>query len=141
MSMIRRLGARFGIDFHVGAALALRCWAIVGGLGMMIVIPVALDPQEQGYFFAFLSLLALQVFFELGLNQVLVQMVGHEVAYLHRNDDGTLVGEGRYLDRIKSIVMLAHRWYCVIAVMFVLVVATIGGFIFFRSSTLSAGQW
>ncbi|HEX4508462.1 MAG TPA: hypothetical protein VH328_00200, partial [Burkholderiaceae bacterium] len=107
-----------GLDFHVVATLLFRGWTIVAGLATMLVLPLWLDPVRQGFYYAFTSILALQVFFELGLNQVIVQLVSHEAAHLQATADGTFAGEAAHLDALSSLARLLRRWYAVAALLF-----------------------
>jgi hypothetical protein len=140
-SRIDRLKSLSGIDFHVGLTLLFRSWGIVAGAVMVFAIPLTLSPQQQGYYFTFSSLLGLQIFFELGLNQVVVQLVSHEMAGLSWSGNGTLEGDRMRVDRIKSIVSVLRRWYAGAAVLFLAVTVTAGWILFERSGTLSTQEW
>jgi hypothetical protein len=128
--MLTRMRRVAGLDFHVFTTLVLRTWQILAG-GVM-------DP---GYYFTFSSLIALNIFFELGLNFVVTQLAGHEVAHLTRADDGTLVGEARHLDRLASLVRLLRRWYRVASVIFFVGVGLAGLYFFSRSGSLPLRTW
>jgi len=138
---LSRLQAITGIDFHVAATLLFRVWGIVAGGVMVFAIPAALGPQQQGYYFTFASLLGLQIFFELGLNQVVVQLVSHEMAYLSWGPRGELVGESAHSDRLKSIVALLRRWYGVAATLFLLLTSLAGAVLFDRTGSLPREFW
>jgi hypothetical protein len=83
----------FKLDNHTFHTLVLRVWSLVAGASTIIMIPSCLTASEQGYYYAFASLLALQIFFELGFNQVIMQLVSHEAAFVQFNKDGKIVGE------------------------------------------------
>lgn len=68
------------IDSQVLAILLHRSWTVVAGGVTVFMIPLFLDPLRQGCYFAFGNILGLQVFFELGMSQVVVQFVAHEPA-------------------------------------------------------------
>ena len=140
-SRIERLKALAGIDFHVGLTLLFRSWGIVAGAVMVFAIPMTLSPQLQGYYFTFSSLLGLQIFFELGLNQVVVQLVSHEMASLSWGPKGTLDGNRAHVDRIKSIVSVLRRWYAWAAVMFLVVTIIAGATLFERTGPLPTQEW
>ena len=53
-----------GLDFHVLVTLLFRGWSIVAGTATIFLLPLWLSPIEQGYYYTFGSVLALQVFFE-----------------------------------------------------------------------------
>lgn len=138
---LQRLKKVLGIDFHVATTLLFRGWSIAAGALMVLVLPATLDPQQQGYYFTFASLLALQIFFELGLNQVIVQLVSHEMAYLTVDSSGGLSGDALKIDRLSSIIAKLRRWYRIAAVLFAIVTATIGIVFFERAGTLPMQQW
>ena len=134
-----RLREIIGIDFHVAAALFVRCWSVLAGAMMIVTVPSVLGPQQQGYF-SRCELLGVQVFFELGLNQVIVQLVGHEMAYLKWDTEGGIAGERRHFERLQSIVSLLRRWYAAASVL--LLATSIGGEIFFnRTGSLGRSAW
>jgi len=139
--MLTRVRRAAGLDFHVFTTLLLRTWQILAGAVMVIFIPYWLSKVEQGYYFTFSSLIALNIFFELGLNFVVTQLAGHEVAHLNRSARGTLVGEPRHLDRLASLVRLLRRWYRIAAVLFFLVVSGAGLAFFSRSGSLPLRTW
>ena len=53
---------------------------------MVLLVPFFLADAEQGYYYTFASLLALQIFFDLGMNQVILQLV---VAINHADAQST----------------------------------------------------
>ena len=124
-----------GLDFHVLATLFFRGWAVFAGGATILLLPLWLSPIEQGYYFTFSSILALQVFFELGLNQIIMQLVSHEVAHLHETADGTFRGEASRLDRLSSLAILIQRWYRIIALFFALIGGAVG-IIFFKQKNI-----
>lgn len=116
------------LDRDVSWVLVARLWMIFAGGLTVILIPIYLSPYDQGYYFTFLSLLTLQIFFELGLNQVVVQLVSHEVT--GPGGDGDTPHVTFTLSKLLSSL---RRWYGAIAVIFSIIVTPVG-FIFFGSS-------
>jgi len=135
------LKQRVGLDFHIFLTLASRLWTVVAGAVMIIGLPHWLSGEEQGFYFTFYSLIGLQVFFEMGLNYVVVQFVGHEVAHLQFNDQGSLSGPAKNLQRLGSLVRLLHRWYLGMAIAFGILVAIAGAWFFARSHELPVSAW
>ena len=130
-----------GLDFHVLITLLFRGWGILAGGATMILLPWRLNPVEQGYYYTFGSVLALQVFFELGLNQVVMQLVSHEAAHLEFTADGHLQGDDARLDRLGGLVRLMRRWYATAALLFAAVATATGIVFFMRKGTLPPSQW
>ncbi|WP_343636167.1 hypothetical protein [Roseateles sp.] len=137
----QRLWRAAGLDFHVLATLLFRGWGILAGGVTTLLLPFWLSPAQQGFYYTFGSLLALQVFFELGLNQVIVQLVGHEAAHLQFHDDGTVSGDAARRARLQAIRRLVTRWYLVAAVLFAAVGGLAGHVFFERRAALPAPEW
>lgn len=132
--------AWFGIDFHVLYTLVSRAWLIVAGGVTILIVPHFLSKIEQGFYYTFASLLGLSVFFELGLNQVLIQAIGREVPYIEKTAAG-YAGKTESLDRLTSIIQVASTWYSVAALLFCFVLSA-GGYLFFdHKDQLPLAEW
>lgn len=138
---LARWRAIFGLDFHVLVTLLFRGWAIIAGGATVFLLPLWLSPTEQGYYFTFASVLALQIFFELGLNQIVVQQVSHELAHLTEAADGRLTGEESHLGRLSSLARLISRWYSVAALLFVVIGGISGAIFFLQKGTEPLSVW
>ncbi len=130
-----------GLDFHVIVTLLFRGWTVISGGCMLFLLPLFLGPVRLGYHYTFASLLALQVFFELGMNQVVTQITSHEIAHLQAHDDGSFTGEAARIDRLASLARLLRRWYAVAGSLFCVAVGVAGVVFFSRSSGHDAVQW
>lgn len=128
-------------DVNVLQVLLQRGWQIIAGGVTLIIVPWALTATEQGYYFTFSSLLALQVFFELGLNVVITQTAGHEVAKLIISDDGRIEGDPDSASRLLSLLSLQKRWYRIAAPLFGLLVMFVGILFFQNDETLPPKEW
>ena len=120
------LAGRLGIDRGVFYALLARGWRAIGGLISILLIAKFLTPETQGYYYTFQSLIALQVFVELGLVVVVVNVTSHEWAKLQLNEEGVIIGDLEALSRLVSFGRKLASWYAVAAVVFVLLVASAG---------------
>jgi len=94
------------------------------------------DPTTQGYYYTFGSLLALQIFVELGLSAVITTFAAHEWVALETNGAGRVVGDQSSLDRLASITRSAFRWYMV-GSLILLVVLLVAGIWFFGNKDAS----
>jgi hypothetical protein len=137
-----RLIESLGIDFDVALTLLFRTWSIIAGAITLVILPLCFSPAQQGYYYTFASLLALQVFFELGLSQVIIQLVGHQAAHLNFQKDGTLAGSPERIAWLVGIVGLLRRWYVIASLLF-LVIAGLAGVIFFtrHGLDLPTSEW
>lgn len=139
--MRTRLKRLLNLDFHVAMTLLFRSWSIVAGGVMVILIPMVFSGVQQGYYFTFSSLLALQIFFELGINQIIVQLVSHEMAHLRRSSDGILEGDRVHITRLASLVRMLHRWYSLAAMLFAVAVGLAGSIFFLHRGELDVRAW
>lgn len=138
---LRRLAHKAGLDEHVVPTLLFRGWSVVAGAASVFLMPLWLTPTEQGFYYTFASVLGLQIFFELGLSQVVVQLVGHEVAHLTFTADQKLVGDEARLGRLASLAQLLDKWYLIAAVLFAIVCGIAGGIFFSHKNQLPWTQW
>lgn len=127
-------------DFHVFSTLLFRGWNVLAGTAMLLFIPLWLSKDAQGYYFTFASLVALQVFFELGLNQVIVQVVAHEAAHL-KFDGKEISGPNERTEKLRAFVLLLRRWYASMAGCFLILVGAAGFFFFSWTSNEDSVSW
>ena len=131
-----------GLDFHVLLTIIFRGWGILAGGITLILLPIWLGPTQQGYYYTFASLLALQVFFELGLNQVIIQLVSHEAAHLSFDNNGAMYGDANRIARLGGILVLVRRWYTIAALLFAVLASICGWFFFGRNGqTMPMNAW
>ena len=116
---MRRLLGKAGIDRPIAHTLMGHGSAVIAGPITVVMIATLLTAEQQGYFYTFLSLAALNVFFELGLSYVVMQVAAHESASLTWSDEGTLGGDPSRLARIAALFGKATRWYATAAVLMV----------------------
>jgi hypothetical protein len=137
---VHRVRAIVDLDFHVFMTLLFRSWSIIAGAATVLLVPFFLSPIEQGYYYTFAGILGLHIFFELGLSQVVVQLVGHEIAHL-RIVGTALEGDVKRIDRLASLVHLLRQWYVIAAVLFALVGGLIGAVFFELRGQLPLRDW
>jgi hypothetical protein len=125
-TVVNRLKKIAGLDFHIILTLVFRSWGIAAGGLTTLLLPLCLAPTQQGYYYTFGSLLALQVFFELGLNQVIIQLVSHEAAHLKFHGDGTISGDLSRIRKLHAICRVVERWYMTAAILFALITGCAG---------------
>jgi len=126
----RRVVAVSGIDRAIVFTLFGRTWLAIGGLIGLVLVGKCLSPAEQGFYYTFGSLLALQVFVELGLTNVIMQYASHERAALHMTSRGLLEGQPAAKSRLAALLRLAIRWYGAAAIIFTFVLLVTGGAFF-----------
>jgi hypothetical protein len=105
------IGHAVGMDRAILYTVLGRAWAAVAGLITIGLIARCMTPSEQGYYYTFSSLVALQIFFELGFSFVILQLAAHERAHLEIPKSGSIVGDAVAYSRLASVLQKAVRWY------------------------------
>lgn len=126
-----------GIDRAIAYTLMGRGWGVIATPLTWFFISRWLRPAEQGFYYTFGSVIALNLFLELGLAFVLVQFASHEKAHLEWTEDNTLSGSEVAKDRLAAVLKIATKWYCIAAVLVVLVVMPTGLVFFSRNGAAS----
>lgn len=139
LNIIIKLFKKFGIDRSIFYTTLSRFIQAIGGIISILFVAKYLSGTEQGFYYTFGSVLAIQVFFELGLNGIITQYVAHEVSHLKWSDKVTLIGENKYLSRISSLLHFSIKWYSSFAFI-LLTTLLIVGFIFFNKYDLPNGN-
>jgi O-antigen/teichoic acid export membrane protein len=104
-----------GLDRAVGFTVLARVWASAAGLVTVALIARFLSPAEQGYYYTFGSLVAIQIIFELGFSFVILQLASHERARLSISRTYEITGDSVAHARLASVVQKSVRWYSVAA--------------------------
>lgn len=138
---MKKILSYMGVDRAVAYTLVSRGWGLLSGLVTLLLVVRYLSPEEQGYYYTFASLLAMQILFELGMSVVVMQFSSHEMAHLAWSDGGTLEGDVNAKSRLRSLILLVTKWYGVIAILIVVVVLPVGWGIFSTSHSDSIVNW
>ena len=123
---------KIGMDGAIAYSSGARIFQAFAGVVSIFFIAAFLSGNEQGYFYTFGSILAIQTFFELGFTDIITQYVAHEVAHLQLKDAVNYEGEEKYKSRLNYLIRFCMKWYLVIAIAFFIVV-NIVGILFFNS--------
>jgi O-antigen/teichoic acid export membrane protein len=132
-SRFRRVLRGAGIDRAIGYTVVARVWAAFSGLVTVALIARFLSPAEQGYYFTFGSLVALQIVFELGFSVVILQLSAHETAHLAISAAGEISGSAGAHARLASVLQKSVKWYGVASAGMACVLIPVG-WRFFSSS-------
>ena len=115
-----------GLDRAVGFTVLARAWTSLSGLVTVALIARLLSPSEQGYYYTYSSLVALQMVFELGFSQVVMQLASHERAHLSFDSEGRITGNEAAHGRLASVLQITVRWYGAGAVLFAVIIIPFG---------------
>ena len=137
MGTIKKVASKFGLD---KAILFTSSSSILGAFGSIVSVFLVvkyLTGVEQGFYYTFGSIVAIQIFFELGLNGIITQYVAHEVAHLKWESDHVLSGESKYISRVSSLLHFSLKWYLFFASVLILSLIVIG-IIYFKKYNTAA---
>src|SRR5687767_14379524 len=81
------------LDSSTAVALANRAWQLLAAPVTILLIAGRLSAEQQGYYYTFGSLVALQSFFELGFGVVVINVASHEWARLALDGEGRINGD------------------------------------------------
>jgi hypothetical protein len=115
-----------GLDGAVVYTFLARSVNIAGSAGTVLLIVRFLSPVEQGYYYTLLSLVSLQLVFEMGFSFVIQQLAAHECVHLELHADGTVSGDRVAHARLASALQLSLRWYTAAAAAMALILAPLG---------------
>ena len=117
-----------------------KIWPAGAGLVTLVLITSKFSPIQQGYHLTFQNLVGMSVFFELGLSQVIVQFVSHEMVDVRLGRLGVPEGNRLAIARVAGIARFSVRWFLVAAVLMA-VLLSIGGTLFFSSQPSNEIRW
>ena len=101
------------MDRAIAYTIMGRSWSAMAGIVTVLLIARFLTPNEQGYYYTFSSLVALQIIFELGFSFVVLQLAAHERAQLTFLPDGRVEGNPVAHARLASVLQMSVRWYSI----------------------------
>lgn len=140
--LISRSNLRQTLSAHQAefTVLLFRFLQAFAGLVTLILIGLFLTPQEQGIYYTFASVAAIQTILDMGLAVVLVQLAAHKFLGLSWQRQGGIGGEqaSSFLAFVKSAVI----WYGLASLIFLLIYPL--GLMFFAGNADIQGldvQW
>lgn len=134
-----------GTERAVALAVSGKLWSTCAGLLTTLLVASFFAADIQGYYYTFLSILALQVLAELGLGVVITAYSSHEWARLAFDRKGGIRGDADAFSRLCGLGRFALRWYLAAGVIVMLALG-LGGLLFFGSTGWSqvsvwGGPW
>jgi hypothetical protein len=118
------------------ATLINQLWRLVSGFVTMLLIPLFLSPEQQGYWFLFGSISALSIFADLGFSNIILQFTAHEYAFLSFNENEELAGDGIHLKKLGSFFRFVIKWLSSICAVVFPIIYVVGIGFFYRDNVL-----
>lgn len=110
-------------------------WRLFSGPALLILIPLYLGSESQGYWYTFVSLSALAVFADMGFSSILLQFSAHEFANLKFEPNRTLSGSQKHIDRLATLFLFAIKWSSGIGFIIFPIILIVGFFILDQKQT------
>lgn len=110
-----------GLSISLFSALANGIKLLAGPITLLF-ISKNLNSEQIGFYYTFFSLVAMQQLAELGLGHTLKQFIAHA----YKLERGTWISESKA--KIKGYVSFGFKWFAVVALFLILVVAPAGWF-------------
>lgn len=117
-----------------------KLWSAGAGFVTLYLLTTRLTIQEQGTYYTFANILGLQIFLELGLGFVVMQVASHEIAMLQIGESGVISGNPASKSRLATLLRGTVKIYAGIAVAFLLLLLPSGA-IFFSHNAPSEVSW
>lgn len=130
----------FGVNKAVLFGALNRGWAAFAGIITVFMVAAFFSPELQGYYFTFNSLLALQIFFELGLAVVIIHFASHEWAKLDLDGQGNIKGDQSSLSRLRSLAKVSFVWYFIGGTILIIGLSS-AGYLFFSKASQDGINW
>lgn len=106
-----------GIDKAILLTSSSSIISIIGSLFSAFLVLKKLTIQEQGFYYTFSSLVAIQIFFELGFNNIIIQFTAHEVANFRINDNGQIEGDSEKKSRLSYLFRFSVKLYTILSIL------------------------
>ncbi|MBE0568274.1 MAG: hypothetical protein IH577_01175 [Deltaproteobacteria bacterium] len=120
----------FGFDRAVSYGVLARVWGVFAGPVTMVIIAARFSGEQQGFYYTFSSLLALQTFFELGLLYVIAQFASHEFVQLRWGAQGRIEGDPVPRERFIDLLCKSAKWFGLASILMVVFLVPAGLYFF-----------
>ena len=118
---------------EVRATAISRLIALAGAPVTLYLAATRLRPNDQGWYFVAVNIVAFAQLCELGLGTIIVQFASHEWPRLRWGRGGGLEGDPSARDSIAALLVTATRWFGLAAIV-LFAIAGIGGALIFGSN-------
>ena len=117
IKLLKNVSNKIGIDSAIAFTILSRIIQAGGGVITLLFVAKFLTKIEQGYYYTFGSILAIQIFFELGLSGIITQFVAHENANFVWHSKVSFSGSEESSSRLASLLKFTIKWFAVISVL------------------------
>ena len=118
------------------ASLINQIWTTISGMLIVLLVPLFLTEEQQGYWFLFGSFAVLYTFADSGFFNIILQFTAHEFAFLKLVKTKAVEGPDEYIRRIGSFFRFSLKWVCTVSAIAYPTIVTIGILYFVRDGVL-----
>ena len=119
------------------ATFVNQAWRLISGPLMLLLIPLYLTEEQQGYWYLFGSVAALSTFADLGFSNIILQFSAHEYASLKIGNEGLLEGQPENIKKMGSFLRFVIRWLSTICAIVYPIIFIVGISFLVRDKVLS----
>lgn len=118
----------------VFASTINQLWRIVSGPISLIMIPLFISQETQGFWYSFSSVSALSVFADLGFTTIISQFAAHEIAFVAIGMKGEITGSADSYVRLSSLFKIMLKWMLVVSFVIIPIVYLAGHLLFVQKA-------
>ncbi len=129
--MLRRIQQTLLIDRPLFYALAARVWQAISGPITIYLILTFLSASETGVYYSLGAIVGIQVFFDLGLSNVLISQAGNAISSIPQpefDSDSSLPATTALTSnaRLSELIRVSERWFLGASVLFAITSLSLG---------------
>jgi hypothetical protein len=123
-AFLRRIAEKLQVDRSLLYALSARIWQAMAGPITMIFVIRSLTLDEQGVYYTLSTLMTIQLFFELGLLNVLISQAGHQLSAIRNaeNDEQLALAKSR----MGQLIRASCKWFLGASAIYAIAAAVLG---------------
>jgi hypothetical protein len=110
-------------------------WRVVSGPVTLVLIPLMLTPELQGYWYTIFGLSFLMLFADLGFSNIILQFAAHEFAYLRFDNGWKISGDEEHLKKLATFFKFSVKWAVFVIVLAIPVISAISLFVLTRRAS------
>lgn len=123
-----------GIDKSIIFTVSGRLIQAIGGLLLIFLVSHFLSKEEQGYYYTFGSIIAIQIFFELGFTTIITQFVAHENAHIDWQENKSNLKSHKHVSRLSFLFKFCLKLFSILSVILFMTLYIFGNMFFSKFS-------
>jgi O-antigen/teichoic acid export membrane protein len=137
--IFKKLLNKIGIDKAILFTSASSMVGTLGSVFTVILIIHFFNEVEQGFYYTFGSILSIQIFFELGFNNIITQFAAHEIGNSTYRTSIISDYDNVTFSRLSSLLHLIIRWYAILCFALFFILFFSGVYFFLKNSPATIG--